>query len=88
MFELELEEYTKEGVDTINISYVDNSPLLELHLAKPMGLYALLDEEAMFPNASDDTLGSSLPVPVACFVCVCFFCALCILSLSVCTVCV
>ncbi|EGD76304.1 hypothetical protein PTSG_01006 [Salpingoeca rosetta] len=56
VFELELEEYTKEGVDTINISYVDNTPLLELHLSKPMGLYALLDEEAMFPNASDDSL--------------------------------
>eukprot|EP00043_Microstomoeca_roanoka_P018744 m.203791 g.203791 ORF g.203791 m.203791 type:complete len:1711 (+) comp16879_c5_seq2:337-5469(+) len=56
VFELELVEYTKEGIDTINISYVDNTPLLDLHLSKPLGLYALLDEESMFPNASDASL--------------------------------
>lgn len=47
----------KEGIDTLNITYADNTPLLDLHLSKPMGLYALLDEESMFPNSSDLSLG-------------------------------
>lgn len=32
--------------------------LLALHLEKPLGLFALLDEESMFPNATDDTLST------------------------------
>ena len=99
VFQLELEEYAKEGVDGANISYVDNKPLLvkeategesreerkgnlnrnvlkiaytcllpsththslsftgtqDMHLGKPIGLLSLLDEESLFPQATDGT---------------------------------
>ena len=56
IFELELEEYEREGIDAVNISYVDNGPLLELYLNKPLGLFAFLDEESLFPRATDESL--------------------------------
>mmetsp|Transcript_1326 Transcript_1326/g.4349 ORF Transcript_1326/g.4349 Transcript_1326/m.4349 type:complete len:1619 (+) Transcript_1326:64-4920(+) len=57
VFELELEEYQKEGVgDQISIEYADNRPLIDLFLRKPMGLFALLDEECTFPKATASSL--------------------------------
>ncbi len=47
---LEQEEYKKEGVDWNEIKWVDNKPLLELFLARPIGIMALLDEESQFPK--------------------------------------
>ena len=47
---LEQEEYKKEGVDWTEIKFVDNQPLLDLFLGKPIGLLTLLDEEADFPK--------------------------------------
>ena len=47
---LEQEEYKKEGVDWTEIKFVDNQPLLDLFLGKPIGLLTLLDEEAHFPK--------------------------------------
>ena len=38
------------------ITFVDNRPLLDMFLMKPMGLLALLDEERHFPKATDLTL--------------------------------
>ena len=38
------------------ITFVDNRPLLDMFLMKPMGLLALLDEESYFPKATDLTL--------------------------------
>ena len=38
------------------IKFVDNRPLLDMFLMKPMGLLALLDEESHFPKATDLTL--------------------------------
>jgi myosin heavy subunit len=31
-----------------------------MYLEKPIGVFALLDEESMFPRATDDTLGQDL----------------------------
>lgn len=45
-----------EGIDGSEISFVDNRPVLDMFLAKPMGLLALLDEESRFPKANDSTL--------------------------------
>eukprot|EP00051_Salpingoeca_urceolata_P023875 m.411732 g.411732 ORF g.411732 m.411732 type:complete len:1663 (-) comp20165_c1_seq2:63-5051(-) len=56
VFQLELEEYTKEGVDGTKITYVDNKPLLDMFLDRPVGLFCLLDEESVFPRATDGTL--------------------------------
>lgn len=50
MFLLEQEEYVREGIDWKEINFVDNQPLLDLFLAKPIGLLSLLDEETQFPK--------------------------------------
>ncbi len=39
------EEYIKEGVTGVDISYQDNQAVLELFLARPLGLISLLDEQ-------------------------------------------
>ncbi|XP_053386580.1 myosin-IIIb-like isoform X4 [Mercenaria mercenaria] len=56
IFAWELQEYQNEGVDGSAITFVDNRPLLDMFLMKPMGLLALLDEESHFPKATDWTL--------------------------------
>ncbi len=45
-----------EGIDGSEITFIDNRPVLDMFLAKPMGLLALLDEESRFPKANDSTL--------------------------------
>ncbi|KAL9957068.1 hypothetical protein ACROYT_G038658 [Oculina patagonica] len=53
MFILEQEEYRKEGIDWKFIDFgLDLQPCIDL-LEKPMGLFALLDEECWFPKATD-----------------------------------
>ncbi len=39
------EEYIKEGVTGVDITYQDNQPVLELFLSRPLGLISLLDEQ-------------------------------------------
>lgn len=43
-------------MEGVNISFVDNRPLLDMFLMKPLGLLALLDEESHFPKATDMSL--------------------------------
>ena len=38
------------------IEFADNRPVLDMFLAKPLGLLALLDEESRFPKATDQSL--------------------------------
>jgi len=38
------------------ITFTDNRGVLDLLLAKPVGLLALLDEESNFPKATDNSL--------------------------------
>ena len=52
MFLLEQDEYVREGIDWKEINFVDNQPLLDLFLARPIGLLSLLDEETHFPKVS------------------------------------
>ncbi|XP_070187968.1 myosin-IIIb-like isoform X1 [Littorina saxatilis] len=56
IFAWELAEYEKEEIDATLVSYVDNRPILDMFLSKPMGLLALLDEESHFPKATEQTL--------------------------------
>lgn len=51
-----MQEYLNEGIDGSEIKFTDNRPVLDMLLAKPMGLLALLDEESRFPKATDTTL--------------------------------
>jgi len=50
------EEYIKEGIEVSDIEFTDNRCVLDLLLAKPVGLLALLDEESNFPKATDNSL--------------------------------
>ncbi|WAQ98013.1 MYO3B-like protein [Mya arenaria] len=56
VFKQEQEEYVKEGIDWQEIKFVDNQPLLDLFLARPVGMLSILDEESKFPRATDLTL--------------------------------
>ncbi|XP_059179629.1 myosin-IIIb-like [Physella acuta] len=56
IFAWELEEYKNEEIDATEVAYVDNRPILDMVLSKPVGLLALLDEESHFPKATDSTL--------------------------------
>lgn len=39
------EEYAKEGIQWVNIEFIDNMDCLDLFAKKPQGLLHLLDEE-------------------------------------------
>merc|ERR1719228_2835096 len=55
MFVLEQEEYKKEGIDWEFIDFgMDLQASIDL-IEKPMGILSILEEECMFPKASDKT---------------------------------
>ncbi|KAK3082812.1 hypothetical protein FSP39_006063 [Pinctada imbricata] len=56
IFAWELQEYKNEGLEGVGVTFVDNRPLLDMFLMKPLGLLALLDEESHFPKATDMSL--------------------------------
>ncbi|CAL1540613.1 unnamed protein product [Lymnaea stagnalis] len=55
IFFMEQEEYKKEGIDWKEINFVDNKPLLDIFLKKPIGILSLLDEESLFPKGTDQS---------------------------------
>ncbi|XP_071106405.1 myosin heavy chain, striated muscle-like isoform X1 [Haliotis cracherodii] len=60
MFVLEQEEYKKEGIQWEFIDFgMDLQACIEL-IEKPMGLLSILEEECMFPKASDKTFKDKL----------------------------
>ncbi|TRY69856.1 hypothetical protein DNTS_015321 [Danionella cerebrum] len=60
MFVLEQEEYKKEGIDWEFIDFgMDLQACIEL-IEKPMGIMSILEEECMFPKATDQTFKSKL----------------------------
>eukprot|EP00054_Salpingoeca_dolichothecata_P027671 m.204047 g.204047 ORF g.204047 m.204047 type:complete len:1201 (+) comp26016_c2_seq1:100-3702(+) len=60
IFRMELDEYSKEGISSSSITFVDNKPLLDLFLSKPIGLLSLLDEESKLQSSTDSTLQKKL----------------------------
>lgn len=52
IFAWELSAYGQEGIAVSSITYKDNQSLLGMILNKPMGIFALLDEESRFPRAT------------------------------------
>lgn len=56
IFTWEQQEYMAEGIEVDIVEFADNRPVLDMFLAKPMGLLALLDEESRFPKATDQSL--------------------------------
>ncbi|XP_062258504.1 myosin heavy chain, fast skeletal muscle-like [Platichthys flesus] len=60
MFVLEQEEYKKEGIEWEFIDFgMDLASCIEL-IEKPMGIFSILEEECMFPKASDMTFKNKL----------------------------
>ncbi|KAF4093519.1 hypothetical protein AMELA_G00002870 [Ameiurus melas] len=60
MFVLEQEEYKKEGIVWEFIDFgMDLAACIEL-IEKPMGIFSILEEECMFPKASDTTFKNKL----------------------------
>ncbi|KAI7792939.1 hypothetical protein IRJ41_022868 [Triplophysa rosa] len=60
MFVLEQEEYKKEGIEWVFIDFgMDLQACIEL-IEKPMGIMSILEEECMFPKASDATFKAKL----------------------------
>merc|ERR1719209_230005 len=55
MFVLEQEEYVKEGIEWANVDFGMDLQATIQCMEKPMGLMAILEEETMFPKASDQT---------------------------------
>ncbi|XP_078257700.1 myosin-4-like [Rhinoraja longicauda] len=60
MFVLEQEEYKKEGIEWEFIDFgMDLAACIEL-IEKPMGIFSILEEECMFPKASDTSFTNKL----------------------------
>ncbi|XP_042212117.1 myosin heavy chain, muscle-like isoform X1 [Homarus americanus] len=60
MFVLEQEEYKKEGIDWVFVDFgMDLQACIEL-FEKKMGLLAILEEESMFPKATDKSFSEKL----------------------------
>ncbi len=60
MFTLEQEEYVREGLDWSNVDFgMDLQKCIDM-FEKPMGLLAILEEESLFPKATDQTFAAKL----------------------------
>uniref|UniRef100_A0AAR2JSS0 Myosin heavy chain 7 n=1 Tax=Pygocentrus nattereri TaxID=42514 RepID=A0AAR2JSS0_PYGNA len=60
MFVLEQEEYKKEGIEWTFIDFgMDLQACIDL-IEKPMGIMSILEEECMFPKATDSTFKAKL----------------------------
>ncbi|XP_024080483.1 myosin heavy chain, muscle isoform X29 [Cimex lectularius] len=60
MFVLEQEEYTSQGIEWAFIDFgMDLAACIEL-IEKPMGILSILEEESMFPKATDKTFEDKL----------------------------
>ena len=60
MFVLEQEEYKKEGIEWVMIDFgMDLAETIEL-IEKPLGIMSILEEECMFPKATDLTFRDKL----------------------------
>jgi myosin-3 len=51
VFAWEMQEYENEGIEGSEVCFIDNRPVLDMLLQKPMGILSLLDEEIRFPKA-------------------------------------
>merc|ERR1711953_1388709 len=60
MFVLEQEEYVKEGIEWANVDFGMDLQKCITMFEKPMGLLAILEEESLFPKATDETFTRKL----------------------------
>merc|ERR1739847_256379 len=60
MFTLEQEEYVREGIEWANVDFGMDLQKCITMFEKPMGLLAILEEESLFPKATDTTFAAKL----------------------------
>merc|ERR1711883_6891 len=60
MFVVEQEEYVAEGIDWAMVDFGMDLAAAIIMFEKPMGVWAILEEESNFPKASDKTLEDKL----------------------------
>ena len=60
MFVLEQEEYLREGIDWQMVDFGMDLQACITMFEKPMGILAILEEESLFPKASDKTFEEKL----------------------------
>merc|ERR1711981_1076606 len=60
MFTLEQEEYVREGLDWANVDFGMDLQKCITMFEKPMGLSAILEEESLFPKATDQSFAGKL----------------------------
>merc|ERR1711884_407648 len=60
MFVLEQEEYLREGIEWANVDFGMDLQKCITMFEKPMGLLAILEEESLFPKATDASFAAKL----------------------------
>merc|ERR1712136_300675 len=60
MFVLEQEEYVREGIEWANMDFGMDLQKCIAMFEKPMGLLAILEEESLFPKATDLTFAATV----------------------------
>uniref|UniRef100_A0A8C5LRG7 Myosin-IIIb-like n=1 Tax=Leptobrachium leishanense TaxID=445787 RepID=A0A8C5LRG7_9ANUR len=62
IFQMEQQHYQEEGIDQETVVFKNNKVILDLFLARPLGILSLLDEQSSFPQASDLSFVEKLTV--------------------------
>merc|ERR1719167_2073705 len=60
MFDVEQEEYVKEGIDWVMVDFGVDLAAAIIMFEKPMGIWAILEEESLFPKATDKSFEEKL----------------------------
>merc|ERR1719266_1809079 len=60
MFVVDQEEYVKEGIDWVMVDFGMDLQAAIIMFEKPMGLWAILEEESLFPKATDKSFEEKL----------------------------
>ena len=59
-FVVEQEEYVKEGIDWVMVDFGMDLAAAIIMFEKPMGIWAILEEESLFPKATDKSFEEKL----------------------------
>ena len=57
---VEQEEYVKEGIDWVMVDFGMDLAAAIIMFEKPMGIWAILEEESLFPKATDKSFEEKL----------------------------
>ncbi|QQP48816.1 Myosin heavy chain 1 [Caligus rogercresseyi] len=60
MFVVEQEEYIREGIDWVMVDFGMDLAACIIMFEKPMGIWAILEEESLFPKATDKSFEEKL----------------------------